>query len=572
MDRLCISNELFRFKELANEFAEAVPALAPFLGGSGKDPDVERLLDAAAFQNGLLGSRIRSDFPELVRTLADLVIPHYLRPFPASTIIGFSPGHALGESVIIPAGTQLGSMPVDGTSCRFTTTRELEIHPLEMGDLEVNQVSAQAARIRLPVTLLGLSLSAWNPGSLGIFLAGDRASAAGLFRLLSLNVTGISVVPAEGGADLTLPPESLRALGFEHRESLIPYPPQAFPGYRLLQEYFHAPEKFLFLELTGWERWKYRGDGTRFTINFELEGYTGQEQWPGRVSCIANAVPAVNLFSHAAVPVPIDHRARRHLVRPHGPNPNHHRVFSVDRVTGFSRRSGRERPYAAFELFGPAASAEPAYFASLERSPAGDGHDVYLKVAFPEGVDFTAGETLSIELTCTNGTLPDSLRIGDIRLPGAGMPSNVSFSNITPVNPGAAPPLGPGLLWRLAGHLYLNHATLGNAEHLLALLRLYLPQNSVPDGPQAANLKRIEGIEDVNIAHCESMVEGIPIRVSSIKLKARQDHFAGSGDLYLFGCILDRFFAEYASINCLTRLTVDELLQGESHQWPMRRE
>jgi len=564
--------ELIRLKSLARDFAEAVPALAPFLGGAGKDPDVERMLDSAAFQNELLGCRLRSDFPEFVRTLADLVIPHYLRPFPATTIIEFRAGHAFGESFIIPAGTQLASTPVDGTACRFTTTRELEIHPLELGDLEVNQLSAKAARIQLPVTLLGLSLSAWNPASLGIFLAGDRASAAGLFRVLSMNVKRIDIVPFDGGSSVTLPPESLRPLGFEHRERLLPYPPHAFPGYRLLQEYFHAPEKFLFLELTGWERWEDRGDGTRFTINFELEGYAGQEQWPGRVSCRANAVPAVNLFSHAAVPVHIDHRAGRHLVRPCGPDPNHHRVFSIDRVTGFSHRTGRERSYAAFELFGSDVSSEPVYHASLEKSPSGSGHDAYLKVAFPEGVDFIAGETLSIELTCTNGTLPDSLRVGDIRIPGPGLPSNVSFSNITPVNPGAAPPLGPELLRRLASHLYLNHATLGNAEHLLALLRLYLPKGSSPEGPQAANLKRIKGIEDVRISRGESMKEGVPIRGSAIRLKARQDHFAGAGDLYLFGCVLDRFFAEYSALNCFTRLTVDELVHGESHQWPMRQE
>ena len=570
MNRPCFGDDLSRMKELANEFAETAPALAPFLGGPGKDPDVERFMDAAAYQNGLLGCRLRSDFPELIRTLGGLVIPHYLRPFPASTIVGFRAVHALAESVIIPAGTQLASKPVDGASCCFTTTRELEIHPLEMGCMEVNQVSAQAARIQLPVALRGLSLSAWKPRSLQIFLAGDRASAAGLFKLLSLNVTRVAIVPAEGGSCLILPPENLRPLGFEHRESLVSYPPHAFPGYRLFQEYFHAPEKFLFLELSGLERWVDRGGGTRFTINFELEGYACEEQSLGRVSCIANAVPAVNLFSHDAVPVHLDHRARRHLVRPRGPDPNHDRVYSIDRVTGYYRRSGRERTYAAFELFGSAASAAPVYLASLEKSPSGDGHDAYLKVAFPEGVDFRAGETLSIELTCTNGTFPDSLRIGEISLPGAGMPSNISFSNITPVNPGVAPPLGPELLRRLATHLYLNHATLGNAEHLLALLRLYLPRERVPEGPQAANLKRIEGIEDVKISRGEAMKEGVPIRGSTIRLTARQDHFAGSGDLYLFCCVLDRFFAEYAAINCFTRLVVDDLLQGESLQWPVR--
>ena len=45
--------------------------------------------------------------------------------------------------------------------------------------------------------------------------------------------------------------QSLRAVGFEEDEAVLPYPRRSFAGYRLLQEYFTFPEKFLFFELTG---------------------------------------------------------------------------------------------------------------------------------------------------------------------------------------------------------------------------------------------------------------------------------------------------------------------------------
>ena len=40
--------------------------------------------------------------------------------------------------------------------------------------------------------------------------------------------------------------------------------------------------------------------------------------------------------------------------------------------------------------------------------------------------------------------------------------------------------------------------------------------------------------------------------------------------MYLFGCILDHFLGNYASLNHFTRLTVQEVEKGESYQWPAR--
>jgi type VI secretion system protein ImpG len=564
--------ELSRLKELAAEFADANPALAPLLSGPMTDPDVERLLEAVAFQNGLLGRKLGVDFPELIQKLAQLILPHYLRPVPANTIIAFTPKPSLGQSVTVPAGTQLASAPVDGTSCRFTTTCDLEIHPLELTDAAIVQTSDRAAEIRLSFTLHGLSLSQWRPQSLRLFLAGDRASATELYQLLSLHVTRIVLAPMPGGTAASIPPACLKLAGFDEREALLPYPPHAFPGYRLLQEYFNVPEKFLFFELTGWERWTQRGDGGQFTASFELDGLPSGLPRISRASFVLYAVPAVNIFSHDADPVHIDHHTSRYLIRPSGPNPSHYQIFSVDRVTGFSRETGRERCYAPFELFHDESPEDPIYHVNLEQSPVRAGFDVHLSVAFPGEGSFPEAETLSIELTCTNGTLPGSLRIGDICTPASTIPESVFFSNVTPVNPGVPPHLGHELLWQLTCHIYLNHVSLACAENLRTLLRLYVFQENSSNGPVTANLKRIAGIGEVSVLPGECLVSGVSMRGSEICLKVRQDHFAGTGDLYLFGCVLDHFLAGYASINSFTRLVMDEILRGGSYRWPMRQE
>lgn len=570
MTRKYFNSELSRLKELAAEFAAANPALAPLLNGPLADPDVERFLDAVAYQNCLLDRKLGVDFPELIQKLANLILPHFLRPVPATTIVAFTPEPARGQTVKIPAGTQLASTPVDGTTCRFTTTCALDVHPMELVDVVSIQTSVRAAEIRLMFTVHGCDLSRWRPESLRFFLADDHAVATDLYVLLSRYTTGIVVAAGDGGASVTLPPGHLKPAGFDENEALIPYPPHAFPGYRLLQEYFNVPEKFLFFELTGLERWEHRGDGCHFSVCLHLDGLPSGLPRIGRSSFVLHAVPAINIFSHAADPVHIDHRDCHYLVRPSGPNSSKHQILSVDRVTGFSRETGLERSYSAFELFSSDRLETPVYHVWMEKSPVCSGYEIFLNVAFPEGNSFPDAETLSIALTCTNGSLPGSLRIGDICRPVFGFPEGISFSNITPVNPGVPAPVGPELLWRLTCHLYLNQMSLASAENLQTLLKLYVFQENTAGNPVTANLKRIAGIEEVSVVPGEYLVSGVAMRGSEISLKVRQDCFAGAGDLYLFGCILDRFLAEYSSINFFTRLTMKELLRGECTQWPSR--
>lgn len=562
--------ELVRLKELGAEFAAAHPALAPLLGGPSADPDVERLLEGVAFQTGLVRAKLDDDFPELIHDLMRLVAPHYLRPIPATTIVAFAPKPTLAQNQTVAAGTQLGSLPVEGTRCLFRTCGRVEIHPLELRDAAFCQPSGEAPAITLSLALQGLSLANWSPRALRLFLGGEYGGAADLYLLLRRHVRRIVITSGEGGLPVVLPPECLQPAGFAADEAVIPYPSHAFPGYRLIQEYFTLPQRFLFLDLLGWERWLGRGDGCRFTVAFELDPALPCQPRVKRESFVLFAAPAVNLFSHDAEPVLLDHRRERYPVRPGGLPPDHAEVFSVDRVTGYMRGSARERRYLPFELFRQGTPTEPTYHTSISRSPHRSGMTTHLAVAYPPGGGEPETETLAIALTCTNGRLPERLRLGDLCQATGSSPEYATFRNITPLTPTVMPPLGNNLLWRLVSHLALNRLSLASGDNLRALLGLYLFEDHRDQGAVAANRKRLEGIEGVTAVAADRLVGGIAMRGRELRLRLRGDHFAGPGDLFLFGSVLDEFLGGYASLNTFTRLTVHEVLRGESSQWPAR--
>jgi type VI secretion system protein ImpG len=570
MDIRYFHEELSKLKELGAEFAKTYPALAPMLSGPAADPDVERLLEGVAFQTALLRQKLDDDFPEIIHDLMQLVMPHYLRPIPAATIIAFTPSPSLRQSLAIPAGTQLASVPIDGVSCRFSTTCDVEIHPLILQDAVYSVPSGRDPAIELFFELQGSPLSQWQPGSLRLFLAGDQASAMDLYRLLNRQVKRIIITPADGGTAVVLPAECLKPAGFSDQEALFPYPAHAFPGFRLLQEYFTFPSKFLFFDLGGWERWLNRGRGTRFTVTLELTGISSESPRITRESFSLFAVPAVNIFSHDADPITFDNRLNHYLVRPSGDNPAHYRIFSVDSVTGFMRGTARQRSYTPFELFRCGGETAPSYHTSLHSSPIRQGYDVYLSVAYPAGSIPPQNEILSANLTCTNGSLAESLRLGDVCRPAADSPANVSFRNISHVTPEILPPLNPGLPWRLTSHLALNYLSLANAGNLRSILELYVFPENRQSPVVTANIKRIHGIREVTERTCDRLVGGVIMRGREVRIALRQDHFSGLGDMYLFGCVLDCFLGIFASINTFTRLTMYEVLKGETFQWPAR--
>jgi len=198
--------------------------------------------------------------------------------------------------------------------------------------------------------------------------------------------------------------------------------------------------------------------------------------------------------------------------------------------------------------------------------------EVFVSFTYPADGPEPVKETLSIGLTCTNGELPERLQLGDICVQTTDSPELLTFQNVLPLTSPIEPPLGHNAAWRFLAHLSLNYLPLANAENLRELLQLYIfPGARDKDKAKvAANLKRVEGIVDFQVVPKDRLVRGVVLRGQSLDLTARQDDFAGLGDLYLFGAVMDAFLGMYSSINAFTEFKLKEQLSGESFLWPAR--
>jgi len=562
--------ELRNLRQLAVEFSKAHPVTAPMLSGPSMDPDAERLLQGVAFLTGLLYQKVSNEFPKLINEVIDIIFPHYIRTIPSASIVLFEPKPNVLETITVKEGTVIASSEIDGTSCQFQTCFEIDIHPLRQMSVQFAQVTGKSIQIKLLMELAGIDLSRWHPRRLCFFIGGAHTQAMDTFMLLNHSLSRIILRPTDGGEQFVLHRDALKPIGFDLQNPLLLFPVQSFSAYRLLQEYFMLPRKFTFMELTGWERWTNRGKGKQFEIIFEFDDTPNTALHVTKDTFIMNAVPVINLFRHEMDPVVFDHRTEKFRVRPSVENPDHYQVYDVESVTGYEQGSIARKEYMPLSLFKGSRQDKHVYQTIRSRSPVNNAPEVFLSFVYPHDMPEPKEETLSITVICTNGNLTERLQLGDICKATFNSPEMLTFRNILPPTFAIEPPSDQDAVWRLISHLSLNYLSLANKDNLNELLNLYVSVEDRDKARLAGNVKRIGGILDLHIDPYDRLFRGRLIRGQKIEMTVRYDQFAGIGDLYLFGCIMDRFFSAYSSMNTFTQFNIKEIQTGETFQWPIR--
>lgn len=568
-------SELTYLRDLGNLFGKANPTIASLLAERSTDPDVERLLEGFAFLSARTRERIDDAVPEIVHALAELLVPHYLRTLPAATILEFSPQlGALRGRHTLPRGTQVASIPIEGTSCTFRTTADVDLLPLTLEDVILDQSSATSPVLRLRFDCAEKALpSVFEPAGIRLFLSGDHAGSSVLLLWLLRYCKSVRIAGQTApGVAVTLPADVIRPSGFPLETSLIPWPEFAPPGFRMLQEYFTLPAKFLFVDVTQLDD-AVAAAQERFELAFQFEKPPQLTSQLGRQSLRLHCTPAVNLFDSTANPIRKSLIEHEHLLTAADIDPAHMEIYSVRSVTGIRAEHTERRSYHPFEAFTHAEGENDAPFYSLRKvaSPIDGGVDTYFSLVTPRDRQPDMNEeTFSIEVTCTNRLLAGELRPGDVREAAVGSPAVATFRNITAVTKAVRPPLGEELVWRLISHLSLNRTSLARADSLAALVGLYNFHDHANLASGRANRMRAEAIRAVETVPGWRLVNGAPVRGAQTRVELQEEKFASEGDVFLFGCVLDDLLADHISLNAFNQLVVRlEPSQGE-YQWPAR--
>jgi len=606
------NQELQHVRDMGAEFARDFPKIAGRLGVEGlecADPYVERLLEGFAFVAARVQLKIDAEFPRFTQHLLEMVYPRYLAPVPSMAVVQLQPDlrePALASGVVVPRNAAMHSMVGRDTSvsCEFRLANQVTLWPLELteakvlegaaalGAIGVRPGSAARSALRLGFRCTaGVQVRQLALDELPLYLVGADSLPAELYTLLMGNGTQVLVRAPGGATTAILGREAIERMGYDDEEALLPPARRQFSGYRLLQEYFAFPQRFLFARFAGLRRGLQQIVGDRFELIVlfdqsaqSLESVVGVDNF--RLFCGA----AINLFSRTADRIRIEPGLPEYHLVIDRTRPMDYEVYDVSEVQGFGDHSEPDRQFRPFYACTEATwhSRDQAYF-SLRREPrrlsskqrvsgaraSYIGSEVFLSLVDAEEAPYRSDlRQLAAITLCTNRDLP-------LNIPISKTASDFTLESAAPVESircvaglsRPRPSFAHGdASWRLISHLSLNYLSVidapgEGAAALREMLGLYADLNDT------SAQRQIEGLRSVT---AKSIVGRVPLpgpiaygRGTEVTLTMEDAAFQGSSS-FMLAAVLEQFFARLASINSFSKTVLRSAERGEVARWPAR--
>jgi type VI secretion system protein ImpG len=576
-------DELTYLREAGRGFARQHTKIAQRLEiheGESADPHVQRLIESFAFLTARLQRQMNSEFPELSTALLGTLYPQLVQPLPATGIACFDMGSKIKghtEKFKIPRHTPLFAQDPNGLTCRFRTCYDTMLWPVtvEQAVLEpIEQHGIRSGRLALRINLRAhrrelLQDRDFLP-SLRFFLDGHPDLTGTLYEMLFGHTAEIFVAWGTASdlyrsrSKVRLGPDALKEVGFGDEEDVLPYPPNALPAYRLVQEYFNLPRKFMFFDVEGLAKRlqiedKTGSDADSLDLLFVFNDIPRPEPTIQAGNFRLGSTPIINLFQKTSEPIRVDHLSTEYRLIGDLRRESTTEIHSVFGVTASSNPAEPSTQYQPFYSFRHRSGAKEPKAFWIARRVRADGEslrhtDTYLSFV---DLDFKPAQpsdrTVFAQTLCTNRLLATHLSDR----------AELNIENTTPVlriyclgRPTAPiyPPMGGSSLWRLISSLSLNAVSLSQQEGVEVLretLRLYSFAHS------AATEQELEGI-------CQMQVRKVMRHFGTDSWRGfrRGTEFTFTfdpmkfkgGSALLMAAVLRRFLSLYGSVNTFTQV------------------
>ena len=442
--------------------------------------------------------------------------------------------------------------------------------------------------------------------TLPIHILGSINDSAAVYEQLFANCKKITIryLDALGDAKfIAAPLQMLQQIGFGEDETLFERDDRVLFRFRIAARFLRVPEQVPGLQAARacascWRR------STRRLSTYFSSAVRRRPGWrpivnPGMFSLYT--VPAVNLFEMSCSRVPVRRGEHEHHVVPDRSRVlefEAHRIIDV--FAHYPSQKEKVRVYPLYSLPGDNVRASDAMYYTMRRLPrrrssreqrvgaqsSYAGSEIFLSLSEPAGVDDTQRvRELSVRCLASNRHLADQLPVGE-----AGADFFLIDDTSVPLHCVAGPtkpkeslvamerkridtsPFG-ATAWKLINFLSLSHLGLidrdqkDRAGALRELLALFSDLSEIVSEQR---MRGIEGITSRPIVRRLRQKNGFnAARGIEITVRLDEKAFEGIG-IFLLGAVLDRFFAEYTSLNSFTETVIESKQRGLVKRWPPR--
>lgn len=614
--RKAYERELTLLRERAGVFAAENPGIAERLGGlleENLDPSIAGLLEGSAFLAARVQLNIDQQFRTFSTELLEQLFPESTAPLPSAMLVQSAPPENPPDVIdgqVFEAGSYLDSHFRQGDRrivCRYRLAEPVTLWPVALKDaayhssatplnaLGCDTLSAadstgtrtEAGLVFTVRHTMGTPLHTLRAPSLPIHFTGPQTSAIKLYEQVFSQLKRITLrweLPNGEPVLRHIPLDSLQQVGFDPAYPLFGRDERVFPGYSTLLEYFAFPRKFLGMALHNLTTHLRGIDANEAQIILEFTKSSRDIATRFDLSDLGLfCAPAVNLFEDDAQPVSLDNRHHHYPIIPNKtPSTNYevHRVLAVR-----ANYEGVREKVAVLPLYAlPTGQNDPrqTLYYTLERKRRRlsreevrsggvryryEGTESWITLYQPPR-DKEAN-LLFLSTLCSNRHLPEILAIAGAtfhyladrtaRFTCIGSPSmpREAMSELEQNGPHRA--IAGDNNWRLISFLSLSQRGFsgpdgrGNIDALKEMLRLF---SDISDQVSQAQINAILDLRTRQITRTLRRSDGYhSARGIEITLTC-DETILDTGGLMVLGAVIDRFLADYATLNSFTQLTL----------------
>lgn len=559
-------DELNNLRVLSKAFAEKNPAIASHLSAESTDPDVNMLLQGVAFLTSMIREKLNDEFAYFTQSIVQQLHPSFLKPIPSTVILAFAPKTILKTTKTIDKGVYVDSQPSEGVKCRFSTTSSFDLSPLDVVDASCTKSDDVHTHVKLNFKLTFGTNKELSIDELELYVGGEYSISSDIFYALITGTKSIKV--SDGTRSKRLDVSQFKQGTQGSNKSLFEREDVKFASFKHIQEYFVNKHKFLFFKVSGLSEFLQQSPLSAFSIEFGLEDDLPALKHIGPETFKLHCVPAVNQFDHDAEPVVYEHKTSEIRIKPARSKGNDIFVQNIVKISGGSKKSLKKTVYKQLNSALSSSVKSPVYSVSYKSDDLSEIPGPSISLYYPSSHKKLDRENLSIKLECTNGNIPANLRVGDINVSTSSSPELATFENVTAPTNIVYQNVGGDILWKFISSVSLNLSDIKNVETLKNLLRLFLYEHGQNGVELNANQKRIESILSVDVVPVTKIIRGAIYRGQEVRVVCNKDNFSSTGDMYIFGVIINELMSSTTSVNFFNKTVLVDSESAERLEWP----
>lgn len=581
--------ELLFLRQMGGAFAKKYPKVANRIRLSGDvspDPHTERLLESFAFLTSYLKREVSEQFPQFAQTFLEVLYPQLVAPIPPMSIAQFCLDPSKGKTTTgykIPRKTPLFTEAKNKDVCRFNTSYDLTLWPITVKEIKVQQSSVYSfSQALTPYPFIlevvleteSLDLAKYEIDELCFYINADTVMANTLYEYLFLTEHKVAFYNPDTLQYTIAPTGSLAQVGFGEDENVLPDFPQSLPAYRLLQEFFAFPDKFMFFKV---KNVSFNGMTKTARILLPLASY---DDTLSRKLLLTpdflklGGTPIINLFSQITDPVNFDNKKIEYPLIPDVRRVLTTEIHSIEKVVSTIPNTDQVQtisPYFSYHHQDIMDKQAKYWFAKRQLQIEGiPGTRTF--ISFTD-LNFSPtsppAEVVYAYTLCTNRELAQFVRSGSTLQADVSLPTHNIICLHQPT-PTIYNFLDGADQWKLVSQLSVNYLSLSSgAESLKAfqeILSLYSAnvQEVMPTGVgNIINMEVTPIVRRIGQDAWRGMAKG-----SGVTLTLDDKQFARC-DALLFSAVLSHFLNIYTMINSFVELSV---LRADNPQiwktWP----